>query len=52
MGNKDLNSKLITDDGLIFDDKTKQARIFVVICNILSFCLIVLGVIAFIKGNF
>ena len=52
MGNKDLNSKLITDDGLIFDDKTKQAKIFVFLCNFISLGLLILGVIAFIKGNF
>ena len=52
MGDKDLKSKLITDDGIINDGKTTQARIFVFLCNLISLCLAILGLLAFIKGSF
>lgn len=52
MGDKELKSKLITDDGIINDGKTTQARIFVFLCNFISLCLAILGFLAFIKGNF
>ena len=42
----------ISDSGIIESNKTKQARIFVFICNVLTLALAVLGLIAFIKGNF
>lgn len=52
MGDKDLKSKLITDDGIIHDGKTTQSRIFVFLCNSISLCLAILGILAIIKGNF
>ena len=44
--------ELISDSGIIEDEHTKQARIFVFLCDIIAIILIVLGLIAFIKGNF
>ena len=42
----------ISDSGVIQSNKTKQAKIFVFLCNFISLGLLILGVIAFIKGNF
>ncbi|MBR5636399.1 MAG: hypothetical protein IKW81_05655 [Pseudobutyrivibrio sp.] len=52
MEDKELNKGLISDSGIIEDAHTKQAKIFVFLCDIIAICLIALGVIAFIKGNF
>ncbi len=46
--NKDI---LISDSGITKDIHTKQARAFVLLCNILTIALIILGLIAFIKGG-
>ena len=46
--NKDI---LISDSGLTQDAHTKQARIFVLLCDILTIALIILGIVAFIKGG-
>ena len=44
---------LISDSGVIESRKTKKiTRIFINICQLLSVILIILGVLAFIKGNF
>ena len=51
MGEKELKSKLITDEGIIQDNKTVQSKLFVFLCNVIALCLTVLGIIAFIKGN-
>ncbi|SDH29577.1 hypothetical protein SAMN05421493_101162 [Pseudobutyrivibrio sp. 49] len=53
MNKKEGNNKdiLISDSGLTKDARTKQAKIFVLLCDILTIALIVLGIIAFIKGG-
>ena len=45
------DDKLITDSGIVESNKTKQAAAFVFLCDLCSIILIVLGLIAFIKGN-
>ncbi|MBQ7147722.1 MAG: hypothetical protein IJR96_03110 [Pseudobutyrivibrio sp.] len=52
MSEKKHSDEFISDSGIIESNKTKQARIFVFICNVLTLALAVLGLIAFIKGNF
>jgi hypothetical protein len=52
MGKKDNKNVLIHDDGTIVDNKSTQTLIFVVLCRILTVCLALLGLAAFIKGNF
>ncbi len=44
--------ELISDSGILEDEHTKQARIFVFLCDIVAIVLIALGLIAFIKGTF
>ena len=51
MKNKEEKDILISDVGLTKDAHTKQAKIFVLLCDILTIALIVLGIIAFIKGG-
>jgi hypothetical protein len=46
------DDKLITDSGIVENNKTKQAATFVLLCDICSMVLIILGLVAFIKGNF
>ncbi len=45
------DDKLITDSGIVENNKTKQAATFVFLCDLCSIILIILGLIAFIKGN-
>ena len=52
MSKKNNKNVLINDDGTIVDNKSTQALIFVILCRILTVCLALLGVAAFIKGNF
>ena len=52
MKNNDMNNNLICDSGMIENVKTKQARLFVTLCNIVSIGLIILGIVAFVKGTF
>lgn len=52
MDKKDnIKDILISDTGLTKDAHTKQAKIFVLLCDILTIALIVLGIVAFIKGG-
>lgn len=51
MKKKEEKDILISDAGLTKDAHTKQAKIFVLLCDILTIALIVLGIIAFIKGG-
>ena len=51
MKNKEEKDILISDFGLSKDAHTKQAKIFVLLCDIITIALIVLGIIAFIKGG-
>ncbi len=44
--------KLIDDTGTHIDNKQIQSQIFVTICRVFTFILIVLGVAALIKGHF
>lgn len=46
------NNTFISDEGIIENNKSKQTRQFVFLCNVLTFALAVLGLVAFIKGNF
>ena len=44
---------LISDSGIIESGKNEMiSKIFINICQLLSVILIILGVLAFIKGNF
>ena len=52
MTTKENKDSLISDSGIIENAHTKQARIFVGLCHVVSLILIVLGIIAFYKGNF
>ena len=52
MNNHDNMDTFISDDGIIESNKSKQTKRFVFLCNVLTFALIVLGIVAFIKGNF
>ena len=51
MKDKEKKDILISDTGFTKDAHTKQARFFVLLCNIVTIELIVLGIIAFIKGG-
>ncbi len=42
----------ISDSGIIESNNSKRTKIFCFICNILSVALGILGLIAFVKGNF
>lgn len=52
MANSNRKDELISDSGILEDEHTKQARIFVFLCDIIAIVLIALGLIAFIKGTF
>ena len=52
MAEKKKVDELITDSGVIVDKHTVQARYFIFLCNILTFALAILGIVAFVKGNF
>ena len=52
MEHKHGTDTYISDTGIIEDNSTKQARFFVGLCHTLSLLLAILGIIAFIKGNF
>lgn len=41
----------ISDSGVIQSNKTKQARRFVFLCNLLTLILAILGIIAFFHGT-
>lgn len=41
----------ISDSGIIENNKTKQARRFVFICNVLTLILVILGILAFFNGT-
>lgn len=45
------NNMLITDDGTYVNKKDTHSMMFVALCRVLTFALIVLGLIAFITGN-
>ena len=47
--NKDI---LISDSGVVSSNKRLHVSIFVHLCRILSAALAVLGILAFIEGNF
>lgn len=47
--NKDI---YISDDGVIKTNKTKQTNFFVALCRILTIIMAILGIAAFISGNF
>ena len=51
MKNKEKKDILISDSGLMKDAHTKQAKLFVLLCDFLTIALIILGIIAFIKGG-
>ena len=51
MANKDKNDLLISDFGITEDAHTKQAKIFVLLCDIVTISFIILGIVAFIKGG-
>ena len=42
----------ISDSGIIVNNKTIHVKIFVFLCRTLSLILAVLGILAFVKGNF
>ena len=46
------NSVLISDDGTIKSNKKLYTISFVIICHVFTIILIVLGLLAFITGNF
>lgn len=46
------NSVLISDDGTIKSNKKLYTISFVIICHVFTIILIVLGLLAFISGNF
>ncbi len=52
MSDHDNMNTFISDEGIIETNQSKQTRRFVFLCNILTFALAVLGLVAFIKGNF
>ncbi len=53
MTEKKNNHKVyISDSGLMEDNNTKQAHLFIFLCNILTAVLAVIGLIAFVQGNF
>ena len=52
MANKKGDDLLISDSGVSVDKNRKRATIFVISCRILSVILVVLGIAAFIEGNF
>lgn len=52
MAEKNNSDSFISDSGIIVSNKTKQAKTFVFICNVLTLILAVLGFITFVIGNF
>ena len=52
MTEKKNSDSFISDSGIFVSNKTKQAKTFVLICNVLTLILAVLGFITFIIGNF
>ena len=52
MSDRNNVDTFISDEGIIESNKSKQTRRFVFLCNVLTFALAVLGIVAFIKGNF
>ncbi|SDB29270.1 hypothetical protein SAMN02910298_01428 [Pseudobutyrivibrio sp. YE44] len=52
MAEKKHKDALISDSGIIESNKTKQSIRFVALCDVLAVALIVLGVVAFVKGYF
>lgn len=52
MAEKKNSDSFISDSGIIVSNKTKQAKTFVFICNVLTLILAVLGFITFVIGNF
>lgn len=52
MANKKSDDLFISDSGLMVDKNRKKATVFVISCRILTVFLIILGIAAFIEGNF
>ena len=52
MAKKKHEDLYISDSGVMVDRSFKKVTFFVVSCRIMSFILAVLGVLAFIEGNF
>ncbi len=48
---KDSSNHFIDDQGLIVSNKERHTAFFVTLCRILTFAMIVLGVIALVVGN-
>lgn len=47
--NKDV---YISDEGVYHSNKSKQTFVFVLLCRILSIVMAILGLAAFVSGNF
>lgn len=45
-------SQLISDSGVIDSKKELHTKIFVTLCRIMSLALSIIGILAFIEGNF
>ena len=52
MANKKDDDLFISDSGVMVDKTRKKANIFVISCRVLSVILVILGIAAFIEGNF
>ncbi|MBQ7614688.1 MAG: hypothetical protein IJU77_06545 [Butyrivibrio sp.] len=52
MAKKQDKDQFISDSGIITTNKTTHITIFVFLCRAVSVVLAVLGVLAFIEGNF
>ena len=52
MAKKASNPVFISDSGIIETNKKRHEKIFVFICRAISAFLAVLGVLAFVEGNF
>ena len=49
---KHQDKNLITDSGIIEDSKARKSRLFVFLCNVITVCLVILGVAALTNGLF
>jgi hypothetical protein len=52
MPDNSTKSQLISDSGVIDNKKILHTKIFVALCRILSLILAIIGMLAFVEGNF
>lgn len=52
MPKKPTDEILISDSGVTKTNKRLKVSLFVFLCNVMTLILAILGVLAFIKGNF